>query len=63
VSEKLLVTVDEACELISHGKTKVYELAATGRLEKKYIGRVRYLITTASLQAYVDSLPTEPVDT
>jgi excisionase family DNA binding protein len=39
--EKVLLTVEEAAELLSIGRTKAYELMATGALESVTIGRCR----------------------
>jgi len=60
---KLLATAREAAGILAVDVSKVYELAAAGVLERRYIGKRNFRIPYASLQAYVDSLPTEPVDT
>lgn len=43
------VTIDVACQISGLGKTKIYELIGSGRLETVTIGR-RRLVTYASLE-------------
>lgn len=54
--EKFTYSVEEACAATSLGTTKLYELLKDGKLEAKVLGR-RTMITRASLQRYIDSLP------
>ena len=51
-TERLSYSISEACRLTSLGRTLVYELIGSGRLETKKIGR-RTLITAHSLHALV----------
>ena len=63
MTSKLLVSVNEAAEMLSLTPRLVYELAANNRLEKRYVGKGtrNFRIPVTSLQAYVDSLPIDPV--
>lgn len=58
----LLVTAREAADMLGVGVTTVYDLAAAGDIEKKYIGKGtrNFRLTYASLESYVDGLPSEP---
>lgn len=60
---KILVTAREAADMLSLDVMTVYELAAKGELEKRYIGKGtrHFRIPVASLHAYVDGLPVDPV--
>ena len=51
--EKLLVSILEAADVLSVGRTTVYELMDTGQLETRKLGR-RRLITAESLRRLVD---------
>jgi excisionase family DNA binding protein len=55
VVEKLLLTAEEAGELLSIGRTKVYELMAEGRLESVTIGRTRR-VPVQALEPFVEAL-------
>ena len=44
---RLLVTPEQAAEILSIGRTKVYELMATGTLRSVRIGRCRRIPTVA----------------
>lgn len=57
---KILVTAREAADMLSIGLTKVYELAANGDLEKRYIGKGtrEFRIPVDSIHAYAEGLPT-----
>jgi excisionase family DNA binding protein len=48
----LVVSISEAARRLSLGRTKVYELIASGQLKTLKLGR-RTLITMASVQALV----------
>jgi excisionase family DNA binding protein len=52
VTRKLLLTVDETAEVVGLGKTKVYELIASGELEAVRIGRCRR-VPVEAVKAYV----------
>ena len=64
MTDKILVSVNEAAYLLSVSTKVVYELAAKGELEKRYVGgKTRnFRIPVASLQAYADNLPVDPVE-
>jgi excisionase family DNA binding protein len=49
----LAVPPRRACELLSVGLTRLYELMNAGELDSFHIGRARR-ITTASISAYID---------
>jgi excisionase family DNA binding protein len=54
----LLLTVERAAERLEIGRTKVFELMATGELESVLIGRLRRIPADA-LRSYVDRLRVE----
>ena len=51
--EKLLVSILDAAELLSVGRTSIYELIRSGQLQTRKMGR-RRLITATSLRRLVD---------
>jgi len=55
MTEKLLLTAEEAAEVLSLGRTKVYELLAKGELRSVRIGGCRR-IPDAALREFVDRL-------
>ncbi len=55
--QKLLFTAEEAAETLGLGRTVVFELLRSGRLESVKIGS-RRRISMAALQSYVSSLGT-----
>lgn len=52
-AEPICVRVNDAARMIGIGRTKLYELIATGELETVKIGKATR-ITTASLHALVE---------
>jgi hypothetical protein len=54
--DKLLVSIADASELISHGRSFVYGLIRSGKIQTKVTGK-RRLVVLASLKAYVANLP------
>jgi excisionase family DNA binding protein len=56
VSDRKLLTVKQTTETCSFGRTKAYELIRDGRLDARKVGR-RTLITVASLERFIASLP------
>jgi excisionase family DNA binding protein len=52
-AERLSCTIDEACEATGLGRTKLYELVATGQLITTTVGR-RRLVMVRSLFALLD---------
>ena len=52
---KLLYTAEEAAGVLGLGRSKVFELLATGELRSVKIGRARR-ITLDALQAFVNEL-------
>lgn len=60
--DRLLVTAAEAARLLSLSPARVYELAAAGVLERRFIGSRNFRITVESLRTYVAQMPDEPTD-
>lgn len=58
----LMVTVKDAAHLLALSEKAVYDLAADGKLEKKYVGKGtrNFRLTTASLERFVESLDRDP---
>jgi len=54
-SEKLLLTVEEAADVVGLSRSKVYELLAAGRVASVQIGRARR-VPKKSLEDFVDGL-------
>lgn len=61
MTERLLLTVEEAAERLSLGRTKVYELIAAGDLETVCVGRSRRVPTEAVVQ-FVETLREGPTE-
>lgn len=63
-TKPLMVTVREAQDILKLSSTKVYELAATGVLVKKYVGKGtrNFRLEYASLERYVAGLSQDPVE-
>jgi len=59
--EKVLLSVKEAAERLSLGRTKAYELIASGQLRSVNIGRARRVPVDA-LPEFVQSLRSQEVD-
>jgi excisionase family DNA binding protein len=53
----LLLTVEEAAQRLSIGRTTMYSLVSTGAIESVTIGRLRR-VPSESLEKYVSSLRT-----
>jgi excisionase family DNA binding protein len=53
--ERLLYRVQEACELLSQGRTKIYEAIASGKLRSVRVGGSR-LIPADALRDYAERL-------
>lgn len=58
--EPLLISVPEAARLLGLGRTKLYELIATGEIEVVRIGRAAR-VPVASLRDFVDGCRTRHV--
>jgi excisionase family DNA binding protein len=54
--EQLLLTIPECCRLASIGRTKFYELIATGEIPIRKIGR-KTLVAASDLRDWVERLP------
>lgn len=50
--KRFTVSVNEACQIVGLGRSKIYELANEGRIEVVKVGR-RSLVKVASLAALV----------
>jgi excisionase family DNA binding protein len=55
MSERLLLKVEEAAELLGVGRSTAYELIAAGRLETVHIGRC-CRVPRAAIEDFVDAL-------
>jgi excisionase family DNA binding protein len=55
MTAKLLLTVEEAAEVLSLGRTKVYELIAAGEIPTVKIGRARR-VSAKALTVFVGRL-------
>jgi excisionase family DNA binding protein len=55
---KLLVSIDEGCEVVGVKRSKMYELLATGEIESVKIGKSRRIPVDA-LEEYVSRLRSE----
>lgn len=52
---KILLTIEEAADALSIGRSTVYTLLETGELERVKVGRAAR-VTAASIEAYVARL-------
>lgn len=55
--DRLLLTPEDAARRLSIGRTTLFELVSSGRLEAVRVGRSRR-IRTSALRRFVDELPT-----
>jgi excisionase family DNA binding protein len=55
--ERLLYTVPECCRLTAIGRTKFYELVASGEIPIRKIGK-KTLVAAHDLKRWADKLPT-----
>jgi excisionase family DNA binding protein len=53
---QLLYTVNECCRLAAIGRTKFYELVASGEIPARKVGR-KTLVPADALQQWADDLP------
>ena len=56
---RLLLTVEEAAEMLNIGRTLAYALVSAGELPSVTLGRLRR-IPAASLRTWVEGLPVTP---
>jgi excisionase family DNA binding protein len=56
----LLISIPEACQRVSIGRSALYLLMADGSIDSRKAGK-RRLVVVASLEAWVAALPTEPL--
>lgn len=61
MSDQALYRVSDAAEYLALHEREVRRLVAAGVLHRRYIGKRGYRITRSSIDAYVASLPSEPV--
>src|SRR5262245_34118498 len=54
--EQLLLTVPECCRLAAIGRTKFYELVATGEIPIRKVGR-KTVVAASDLRDWVERLP------
>ena len=52
---KLLLTIAEAAQLLGLGRSKVYELIASGAIESVRIGRARR-VPASALERFIEAL-------
>jgi excisionase family DNA binding protein len=57
--DQLLYTVAQCCRMTATGRTKIYQLLATGEIPSRKVGRKR-LVAASDLLAWVDGLPAFP---
>ena len=53
---KIAYSIQEACDVISLGRTNLYKLAADGKIDMRKVGG-RALVTAASLHRLIDEAP------
>lgn len=54
--DQLLYTIPECCRLVSIGRTKFYELIASGEIPIRKVGR-KTLVAVSDLRCWVERLP------
>jgi excisionase family DNA binding protein len=54
--DQLLYTIAQCCRLAAIGRTKFYELAASGEIPIRKVGK-RTLVAATDLQRWVEGLP------
>lgn len=62
--DQLLYTISQCCRMASIGRTKFYELIASGEIPVRKIGK-KSLVAATDLRTFVERLPaieTKPVD-
>jgi excisionase family DNA binding protein len=55
--DQLLYTVSQSCRLVAIGRTKFYELVASGEIPIRKIGK-KTLVAAADLERWAKRLPT-----
>jgi len=55
---RVVLTLEEACRLLTIGRTKMYQLLNSGALPSRYIDR-RRVVLAADIEAFLAALPTE----
>ena len=56
MTDKLSVTINQACNMTGLGRSTIYRLFDEGQLKKRKAGK-RTLILVKDLEVYVNSLP------
>jgi excisionase family DNA binding protein len=51
-----LLRIPEVCERLNHGRTRVYQLLASGRLPSVVVGPRARRVRESDLQAFIESL-------
>jgi excisionase family DNA binding protein len=54
--EQLLYTIPQCCRMAAIGRTKFYELVASGEIPVRKIGK-KTLVAASDLRAWVEGLP------
>ena len=55
--EQLLYTITQCCRMAAIGRTKFYQLVASGEIPVRKVGK-KTLVAAADLQNWVERLPT-----
>jgi excisionase family DNA binding protein len=58
--DQLLLTVSQCCHLAAIGRTKFYELVASGEIPVRKLGK-KTLVAAADLKDWVERLPTSEI--
>jgi excisionase family DNA binding protein len=58
--DQLLYTIPQCCQLAAVGRTKFYELIASGEIPIRKIGK-KSLVAAADLKRWADRLPTNAI--
>jgi excisionase family DNA binding protein len=57
--DRLALTPDEAAQAIGIGRTKIYELLASGRLRSVRVG-TRYVVPVGAIEEFLDASDSDP---
>jgi len=57
--DQLLYTINQRCRLVTIGRTKFYELVASGEIPVRKVGK-KSLVAAADLKRWADRLPAMP---
>lgn len=57
--DPILITVDQAAEVLGLSNWRIYDLLNKGEIESRYLGRGTRRVVVESLREYVAGLPTD----